>query len=166
MSDKFTSQSDRSDDKIDPTSYDDYQEKESVVQSSLTGSDVRTEVTSASSDLEGTTVEGREWINLKTITLAQLQTLTANFDAQSPEDQRATNAALDAATTFEEKEKIYNGPMFRPPSRTPAQIEQAERDRLFMLLMSGRTEEAVAMSKKDENGCYINPWEKRDKPSQ
>lgn len=70
MSDKFTSQSDRSDDENDPTSYDDCQEKESVVQSSLTGSDVRTEVASASSDLEGTIVEGREWIDLKTITLA------------------------------------------------------------------------------------------------
>lgn len=92
--------------------------------------------------------------------------MTANFDAQSPEDQRATNAALDAATTIEEKEKIYNGPMFRPPSRTPAQIEQAERDRLIMLFMSGRREEAVAMCKKDEHGFYINPWEKKSGPSQ
>jgi hypothetical protein len=92
--------------------------------------------------------------------------LTANFDAQSPEDQRATNAALDAATTIEEKEKIYNGPMFRPPPPTPAQIQQAERDRLFMLLMSGRTEEAVAMCKKDEHGFYISQWENKSEPSQ
>lgn len=47
---------------------------------------------------------------------------------------------------------MYNGPMFRPPPPTPVQIkEQArleERDRLVMLLMSGRTEEAVAMYKR------------------
>jgi hypothetical protein len=85
----------------------------------------------------------------------------AHFDRQDPDLQEATYAALRAAKTKEERDKIYNGPMFRPPRPTPVQIkEQArleERDRLVMLLMSGRTEEAVAMCKKDENGFYINP---------
>jgi hypothetical protein len=110
------------------------------------------------------------WLFLIQQRIAFQRASLAHFDKQDTKEQDATYAALAAAQTREERGKIYRGPMFRPPPPTPAQLaeraQQTERDRLVMLFMSGQTEEAVAMCKKDENGLYINPWEKKSGPSQ